>query len=136
MVKKSRNRSVKDANRKPVSKRIKLRRKKTATAHGRGVSASPIVRLQREEITFLRREYNFLKGKCERLELALMEHRAGPPASYVARTDQAARPPIDAVEVAPTGFRSVLSKWNSMSLEEQEEAIKDGNWDPEADTKH
>lgn len=95
-----------------------------------------VIRTLREQVRFLTKEYLFFKGKCERLELAVMEYRPGPSANYVARADQAARPPIDAVEVAPTGFKSVLSKWNSMSLEEQEEAIKDGNWDPEADTKH
>jgi hypothetical protein len=90
----------------------------------------------REENLFLRKQFRFLQGKCERLELSLLESKSGAPAAYVDRTEHA-RPPIGDVSTGPKKLRhrAVLEAWNKLSAEEQDKAIADGDWQVEPEQK-
>lgn len=111
-----------------------LRRKRKGArkrpANRGGIQAAALIRTLRSEIVFLRREYTFLKGKCERLELAIMERKPGAPADYVARTE-APRPAIESVEAKPKKLlhAQIREEWDKLTLEEQEERIKNGDWE-------
>jgi hypothetical protein len=76
-----------------------------------------------------RKDLKFLEGKCERLELTVMNSApAAAPREYVARTD---RPTVSQIEqLTPTHmpFRDLRRRWQSMSAEQQELAIKNGEW--------
>lgn len=88
-----------------------------------------LIRQLREEVLFLRKQFKFLQGKCERLELSLMESKAGPPAAYVERTE-AIRPPIGSVEAGPgkLHFATIREEWGKLSAEEQEAHLENGDW--------
>jgi hypothetical protein len=116
-----------------------MKRKTRAAAKGktrkRGRrSGSLLVRQLREENLFLRKQFNFYQGKCERLELAMMSQQPGG-RSYVERTDDSKRPPIGSVEI-PTGpkkltFAMMREQWNTLSAEEQEAHLQKSDWVPD-----
>jgi hypothetical protein len=77
-----------------------------------------------------RKDLEFLQGKCERLELAIMSQAQAPAQhEYVARTDQ--RPNVvGALEKLTTGtrlpWREVQRKWANMSEADQVKAVEAG----------
>lgn len=81
-----------------------------------------MLQLERERVEFYR-------GKCERLELAIMSQaNSAAQQSYAARTDA---PPITETKVEMprhVPFNELKRRWNTLSLEEQEKAIAEGNW--------
>lgn len=90
-----------------------------------------------EDLVRERKRVDFLEGKCERLELVVMEAKNDAGRSFVERSDRAAepssprrKPPIEKVPAAvPTRvpFSQVRDTWNSLSEAEQEKAIESGN---------
>lgn len=88
--------------------------------------------LAEERLADARKDLEFYRGKCERLEMAVMSVAAAPAAAeYVSRSD---KPPIrEARAPQPLGvpripFGDLKRKWNAMSAEEQDKAMKEG-WD-------
>lgn len=85
----------------------------------------------KDEVTFWRSEYSFLKGKVERLELSINSFGSQPAREYVQRTDK----PIEAVPVQteekPLNRRAALgamqAKWDAMTPEEQDKALGGAN---------
>jgi hypothetical protein len=114
-----------------------MKRKTRAAAKGktrkRGRrSGSLLVRQLRDENAFLRKQFNFYQGKCERLELALMSQHGPAAADYVERTDP--RPAIASIEI-PTGpkkltFAKMRTAWENLTAEEQEQHLAKGDWVP------
>jgi hypothetical protein len=111
---------MKKRAKRPAKKPLPRKRKKE----------SVLVRSLREQIRFYSREYQFLKGKCERLELALLGSRPGAPSAYVARTDEADRPPIEDAAVKKLDFRTLRTEWDKLSAAQQEEHLKKHDWEP------
>lgn len=83
-----------------------------------------------------RKRVDFIEGKVERLELVVMAAKSDAGREYAERTDRAAeataprRPSITKVSANGAGklpFSDVREKWNSMTTEEQEEAIAKQN---------
>lgn len=90
---------------------------------------SLLIRTLREQLAFFKREYAFMKGKVERLELAAMQSTpAG--RDYVARTEESARPPIESAPVNPAKltFAKIRENWDDLTPEQQEEYEKNGGW--------
>lgn len=88
-----------------------------------------LVRQLLEEVKFLRKQYAFYQGKCERLELAAMQSTpAG--RDYVARTEEAARPPIESAPIVPSkaNFALIREEWDKLSPVQQEEHEAKGDW--------
>jgi hypothetical protein len=52
-------------------------------------------------------------------------------AAYIERAE---RPSIESVQVATqrTGFNKLRESWDKLTAEQQEKAMKDGDWQPEA----
>jgi hypothetical protein len=104
------------------------------------------VQLLEKELEFLRVQFiqsrldvEFYRGKCERLELAVMSVTVAPAAAeYVARSEQQ-KPGIREVKLrsAPTRlpFSDLKHKWNAMTAEQQEKAIQEG-WTVEQEENH
>lgn len=81
---------------------------------------------------FLTHEFQFFKTKSERLELAVLSSRPSAASNYVARTDEAARPPITDVEgPKKLDFKTLRSEWDKLSPDEQEKHMKNRDWEPE-----
>lgn len=81
----------------------------------------------KDEVIFWRGEYNFLKGKVERLELAAFTHGNQVAKEYVQRSDAK---PIEATPVeqkpAQKTWKQVQQEWNNLTPEQQEEALAKG----------
>lgn len=80
----------------------------------------------KSELTFWRTEYQFLKGKCERLELATFKHGNEIARDYAART-----PIVEVVADAPKEpvkktWTQVKAEWETMTDEQKEQAIAKG----------
>jgi hypothetical protein len=79
-----------------------------------------------------RSRIDFIEGKVERLELAVLNQKGEVGREFVERTDRATLPPArkkpDITDVRATpekiSFSVLRSKWESMSSAEQEEAVK------------
>lgn len=89
---------------------------------------SLLIRTLREQLAFFKREYAFMKGKVERLELVAMTQTAAG-RDYVARTEEA-RPSIELAPVLPTKptFAHIRAQWDKLTPEQQEEYETEGNW--------
>lgn len=79
-----------------------------------------------------RKRVDFLEGKCERLELVVMEAKNDAGRQYVERADRAAEPPAPRkprIEKVPgrIPFSQVRETWASLTEEEQAKAIESGN---------
>lgn len=77
-----------------------------------------------------RKRVDFLEGKCERLELVVMEAKNDAGRQFVERSDRAAEPaPRRKPPIGPTRipFAQVRETWNNLSEAEQEKAIETGN---------
>lgn len=89
--------------------------------------------IKRKQIDEARKDLEYYRGKCERLELAVMSYAPAPAAAeYVARSD---KPAVKDVKVHPPvppriPFGDLKRKWAALSAEEQDKALKDG-WDVE-----
>jgi len=97
----------------------------------RGVSRFPaLIRQLRAENTFFRKQFKFMQGKIERLELAaMMQTPQG--RDYVARTEQAQAPPMSEVKGKLT-HAEISKRWGELSTEEQEKYMMNpGTWNPE-----
>jgi hypothetical protein len=86
------------------------------------------------QVDFFQKQHEFLAGKVERLELVVMAAKSDSGREYVERSDRAAeprKPPIGKVRAdqppAKPSFSEIREKWNSLSADEQEEAIKNGD---------
>jgi hypothetical protein len=83
-----------------------------------------------------RKRIDFLDGKIERLELVVLASKNETGREYVDRTDRAAaplprKPPIAAVRAevqTKPKFTDVRESWNSLTAEEQDKAIAEGNF--------
>ena len=75
------------------------------------------------EVAWLRAEYAFLKGKCERLELAIMSYSTPPAKDYVERSGS--RTPIEEPiqTETPKTFRQVEEEWSTLTPEQQQARI-------------
>jgi hypothetical protein len=79
-----------------------------------------------------RRRIDFIEGKCERLELVVMESKSDAGREYVVRSDRAGapqKPPISKVRSTPDPvekptFEAIREKWDAMTPEEQAKAIE------------
>ncbi len=120
-----------------------LRHRRAQRIASRRAAARPhrsdvlLIRQLREENLFLRKQFHFLQGKCERLELSLLESKAGAPAAYVDRTEESKRPPIGEVESQPgkLRFATIREQWNKLSVEDQEKHLEAGDWKVEPEAK-
>ena len=85
------------------------------------------------QVDFFQKQHEFLAGKVERLELVVMAAKSDAGREYVDRSDRAAppKPPIGKVRAdqppAKPSFSEIREKWNSLSAEEQEKAIENGD---------
>ena len=76
------------------------------------------------EVLWLRAEYAFLKGKCERLELAMMSYTTPPAKDYVERSEaQTTRIEEPIQTETPKTFRQVEEEWSTLTPEQQQERI-------------
>jgi hypothetical protein len=81
-----------------------------------------------------RKRVDFLEGKTERLELVVMAAKSEAGRDFVDRSDrvtqQPRKPPITRAPVSgpEPSFAAIREKWNSMTLEEQEEAVAKANF--------
>lgn len=80
-----------------------------------------------------RKRLEYIEGKVERLELVVMGYKSDAGREYVERTDRLTekrRPPIEKVPANPPAkpsFAEIREKWDSLSEEQQNEAIAKGN---------
>jgi hypothetical protein len=76
-----------------------------------------------------RKRVDFLEGKVERLELVVMAAKNDAGREFVERSDRATAPPqkkpaMTEVRINPEPtFKEIREKWNSMTAEEQQEAM-------------
>lgn len=89
---------------------------------------SLLIRTLREQLAFFKREYAFMKGKVERLELVAMTQTAAG-RDYVARTEEA-RPSIELAPVLPSKptFAHIRAQWDKLTPDQQEKYETEGNW--------
>src|SRR5882762_1364344 len=84
------------------------------------------------QLDFFQKQHEFLTGKVERLELVVMAAKSEAGREYAERSDKAAdaaprrktaitEVPIDDGKIP---FKKIREKWNGLTAEEQEEAIK------------
>jgi len=90
------------------------------------------LKLERKRLDDARRDLEFYRGKCERLELAIMNNQTGSPAGgdYVRRTEPR-KPSIGSVKLGESMrpmFSELRKKWAAMTAEEQEKAVASGSW--------
>lgn len=94
------------------------------------------LKLERARLELLRRDVDFYRGKCERLELSIMNAQPVAGREYVERTDPK-RPGVGETrlrsQMRPI-FRDLKQKWDALSAEDQEKAMKDG-WNVEDEGK-
>ena len=79
-----------------------------------------------------RKRIDFLEGKCERLELVVLAQKGEAGRDYVDRADRAAPAPrkplitdVPATNEKPN-FAAIRAKWETLTEEQQDQAIKDG----------
>jgi hypothetical protein len=119
---------------------VKKTRKRTGHGGGKGarqrhpvkhkrIVHSPYVRQLLEENRFFRKQFAFMQGKIERLELAAMT-QTPQGRDYVARTEQAQTPPMSEVKGKLT-HAEIAKRWGELSAEEQEKYMLEGGWNPE-----
>jgi hypothetical protein len=81
-----------------------------------------------------RKRVDFLEGKAERLELVVMAAKNDVGRDFVDRSDRVAqqprKPPVTRAPISgpEPSFAAIREKWNSMTLEEQEEAVAKANF--------
>ena len=81
-----------------------------------------------------RKRVDFLEGKAERLELVVMAAKSDAGRDFVERSDRAApaprKPSITQVPAtaAEPSFREIREEWNSMTQEQQEDAVAKANF--------
>ena len=78
-----------------------------------------------------RKRVDFIEGKVERLELVVMAAKSEAGREYAERSDKAAEPrrktSITEVPIPEDGkipFKKIRERWNGLTAEEQEEAMK------------
>jgi len=91
-----------------------------------------------------RKRVDFIEGKVERLELVVMSAKSDAGREFAERTDRAAEPApprktrITEVPIPADGkipFKKIKEKWNSLTAEEQDEAMKKADLVVEEATK-
>ena len=89
------------------------------------------LKLERERIKVYRADVEFYRGKCEKLELAILETSpSGSAQSFVKRADPR-RPSIMQTKLENTmkpKFQELRKKWDSLSAEDQEKIVETGEW--------
>lgn len=90
-----------------------------------------LVRAQKD-VDRERKQNDFLAGKIERLELAVMSAKSETGREYVSRTEASTpgprKPPItEARTDTKLKFQDVRDKWDRLTLEQQEKAIADAD---------
>lgn len=87
------------------------------------------LKLERARLELARKDLDFYRAKCERLELAVMNSQsAGIGPEYVRRTEPR-RPGMHEVRLRGSMrpiFSELRKKWDALSAEEQETAMKEG----------
>lgn len=87
------------------------------------------LKLERTRLETARRDLEFYRGKCERLELAIMNATPAVAGQDYVRRTEPKKPSIGTVKLEGAMrpmFNELRNKWNKMSLEEQDKAVKDG----------
>ena len=86
---------------------------------------SKYVQLLEKDLERALADAEFFRGKCERLELALMSYANSPSQDYVSRTEKAASPIESTTVELPKKetWREKIDKWSKMSPEEQDAAV-------------
>jgi hypothetical protein len=79
-----------------------------------------------------RKRVDFLDGKVERLELVVMASKSDAGREFAERSDRAAapqrKPPMTEVRInSEPSFKDIREKWNSLTAEQQEEAMAKSN---------
>lgn len=89
------------------------------------------LRLERERLKTARADVEFYRGKCEKLELAVLESStAGVADSYVKRAEPR-RPSIGQQKIESAlrpKFQEIRQRWNALSAEQQEKIQETGEW--------
>lgn len=80
----------------------------------------------KDEVSFWRSEYAFLKGKVERLELATFKHGNEIAREYVARTPIEMTPAEQPKEPERETWPQTKARWDTMTDEQKEAAIAKG----------
>lgn len=113
----------------PITTDSSLKKRIPKSKPRKRVKHSPFVRQLLEENRFFRKQFAFMQGKIERLELAAMT-QTPQGRDYVARTEQAQTPPMSEVKGKLT-HAEISKRWNELSAEEQEKYMLEGGWNPE-----
>jgi hypothetical protein len=123
-----------------MSKRIRIDTEVLASKYIAQLEAD--LKLERERLRTARADVEFYRGKCEKLELAVLESStAGVADSYVRRAEPR-RPSIAQTKIETAlrpKFQELRRKWDELDANQQEEILKTGEWDvsktPEVATK-
>jgi hypothetical protein len=90
------------------------------------------LKLERERLKVARADLEFYRGKCEKLELAVLESSTAHVAdSYVKRAEPR-RPSMGQVKIESAlrpKFQELRRKWDNLSAAEQEKVVETGEWD-------
>jgi hypothetical protein len=88
--------------------------------------------IAQKQLADARKDLEFYRGKCERLELAVMSVAAAPAAAEYVQQAKPAIKDVKLQQVPPRlPFTDIKRRWNAMTEEEQQKALKDG-WDLDA----
>lgn len=90
------------------------------------------LKLERERLKVARADLEFYRGKCEKLELAVLESSTAHIAdSYIKRAEPR-RPSMGQVKIETAlrpKFQELRRKWDNLSAAEQEKVVETGEWD-------
>ena len=98
------------------------------------------LKLERERVKIYRSDVEFYRGKCEKLELAILESATGSSAageSYVRRAEPK-RPSIGQVKLEGAlrpKFQELRQRWDALTAAQQEQVMKTGQWDLEKEVE-
>lgn len=87
--------------------------------------------LERKRNEQNRADLEFYRGKCERLELSIMNSSPAPAAAGYAARSEPKRPSIGSVKLRESMrpmFSELQKKWNDLSAEEQAKAVAEGGF--------
>lgn len=91
------------------------------------------LKLERERLKQARADLELYRGKCERLELAIMNQATAPAAVEFVRRSEPKKPSPNQIKLEGAlrpMFSDLKKKWNAMTAEQQEKAVAEG-WNVE-----
>jgi hypothetical protein len=96
------------------------------------------LKLERERLKTARADVEFYRGKCEKLEFAVLESSsAAPAASFVRRSEPPKRPSIGSVKLENAMkpmFHELRRKWDALTEEQQNKVLETGQWEVAQET--